>query len=187
MSTSAVKPCSEATLKNLQAAFNGESNASVRYTAFAAKAEGDGFHQAASLFRAAARAEQIHAANHAAVIKKMGAAPEAQIEKPLVQSTAENLKEAIAGETYERDVMYPDFIKQAEAEGNSAAVRTFHAALLAEAEHARMYTAALAGLDRMKAKTAYYVCALCGYTVEKLTFDRCPVCKHPKEKFELVD
>ena len=186
MTTVAAKPSPETTLKNLQTAFNGESNASARYAAFARRADEDGFHQVASLFRAASRAEQIHAANHAAVIKKMGGTPEAQIEKPVVKATAENLKVAIAGEEYERDVMYPAFIKEAETQKQPAALRTFQYALEAEAEHARLYTAALADLGRMKTAAKYYVCATCGYTVEQLTFDRCPVCQHPKEKFEVI-
>ncbi len=186
MTTVGTKTSPETTLKNLQAAFNGESNAAARYTAFAAQADAEGFHKAASLFRAAARAEQIHAANHAAVIRKLGATPEAQIETPVVKSTAENLKAAIAGEEYERDVMYPTFIKEAEAEGVSAALRTFQYALEAETEHARLYTAALSNLQQMKSKTTYCVCATCGYTVETLTTERCPVCHHPKEKFELI-
>ncbi len=185
MSTHAV-PATSKTLANLQAAYQGESNAHVRYAAFAKKADQEGFARAASLFRAAARAEQIHAANHAAVIRKLGHTPEAKIDAPVVKSTPENLQVAIAGETYERDVMYPNFIKEAEAEKNTAAVRTFNHALEAETEHARLYTDALEHLDHMLTKTTFYVCAVCGYTCEKIDFDRCPVCMHPKEKFEQV-
>jgi rubrerythrin len=186
MTTIVAKPSLQATLHNLQTAFNGESNASARYAAFAQKADDEGFHKAASLFRAASRAEKIHAGNHAAVIRKMGGTPEAHIETPAVRSTNENLKVAIAGEEYERDFMYPDFIKEAEGQQNTAAVRTFTYALEAEAEHARLYTEALTHLEQMKAPTTYYVCAACGYTVEKVEFDRCPVCQHPKEKFEAI-
>ena len=186
MTTSAAKPGQETTLKNLLAAFNGESNANAKYTAFAKKADDEGYHQVASLFRAAARAEQIHAANHAAVIRKMGGTPEAKIEAVQVKSTRENLKVAIAGEEHERDVMYPGFIAEAEEKKNSAAVRTFNDALEAEKEHARLYHVALENLEQWKVKATYYVCAVCGYTVEKMSFDRCPVCKHPKEKFEAV-
>jgi rubrerythrin len=66
------------TVQNLLAAFEGESNAHAKYTAFAAKADEDGLHGAASLFRAAARAEQIHAANHARVIGSWAATPSAK-------------------------------------------------------------------------------------------------------------
>jgi rubrerythrin len=186
MSTSAT-PSYETTLKNLQAAFNGESNANAKYTAFAKKADEEGYHHAASLFRAAARAEQIHAANHAAVITTLGGKPEAKIELPEIKTTAENLKAAIAGEEYEANEMYPEFIKEAEAQKNVAALRTFTFAIEAEKEHALMYKDALANLEDMKTKTAYYVCAVCGYTVDKMDFDRCPVCRHPKEKFEVVE
>jgi rubrerythrin len=174
-------------LKNLQTAFNGESNANAKYTAFAKKADEEGYHHAASLFRAAARAEQIHAANHAAVIKKLGGTPEAKIELPEIKGTAENLKVAIAGEEYEANEMYPAFIKEAEAQNNAAAVRTFHGALEAEKGHAQLYKDALANLTKMTVKTVYYVCPVCGYTAEKLTFDKCPVCHVPGEKFEQID
>jgi rubrerythrin len=174
------------TLANLQAAFNGESNAHAKYLTFAIKAELEGFGRVASLFRAAARAEQIHATNHAAVIRKLGGTPECRIETPVVKSTRENLKVAIEGETYERDVMYPAFIKVAEQEKNAAALRTFQFALEAEREHARLYLSALENLAQMKTAATFYVCAVCGYTVEKMEFDRCPVCHHPKEKFEEI-
>ncbi len=186
MSTSATPAGAGKTAANLQAAFNGESNAHVRYVAFAEKADAEGYHRAASLFRAAARAEQIHAANHAAVIRRMGLTPEAHIETPVVKSTRENLKAAIAGETYERDVMYPNFIKEAEAEKNTAAVRTFQHALEAETEHARLYTDAIDNLGKMKTAATYHVCPVCGYTCEDLSFQRCPVCMTPKEKFEAI-
>lgn len=186
MSTSAFPAATGKTPANLQAAFNGESNAHVRYTAFAKKADEEGLHRAASLFRAAARAERIHADNHATVIRRLGLTPQAHIETPVVKSTRENLQVAIAGETYERDVMYPAFIKDAEAEKNTAAVRTFQHALEAETEHARLYTDALNNLAKMKLAATYYVCAVCGYTCEELNFARCPVCMHPKEKFEAI-
>ena len=175
------------TLQNLQTAFNGESNAHARYLAFAKKADAEGFAQAAALFRAAARAEEVHAANHAVVIKKMGGAPEAKIDTPEVKSTRENLETAVKGETYERDVMYPEFLKQARAEGNRDAIQTFNYAKTAEAEHAKLYSAAAADPGKMKAKgVTYQVCSVCGYTVPKADFSKCPSCFTPKEKYETV-
>src|SRR3974377_2141144 len=124
------------TLDNLQAAFNGESNARARYLAFAEKADKEGYGAVASLFRAAARAEEIHARNHATVIKNLGGTPTADVKAPAVKSPKENLDAAIQGESYERDQMYPEFLKQARAEQKSAAVETFNLAKTAEAEHA---------------------------------------------------
>jgi rubrerythrin len=186
MSTSAAQPSLDSTIKNLLTAFNGESNAHVRYAAFARKADEEGYHQAASLFRAASRAEQIHATSHAAVIRKLGGSPDATIEVPEVKSTRENLQTALAGEEYERDVMYPQFIREAEAQQQTAALRTFRNALAAEAEHARLYTAAIANLQNLRVKASYYVCPVCGYTADQLTFERCPVCNVPGEKFEAI-
>lgn len=185
MSTTAVKT-TPATLSNLQAAYNGESNAHARYVEFAKKADAEGFAGVASLFRAAARAEEIHAANHAVVIRKMGAQPTAVIEKTIIRATRENLMTAIDGETYERDIMYPEFIRVAQQEKNTAAIRTFNFALEAETEHARLFADALGALATKKPAMKYFVCAICGYTAERLDAERCPVCSNPKEKFEIV-
>ena len=178
----------DATIANLQAAFNGESNAHARYLAFAKKAEAEGYGEVASLFRAAAKAEDIHANNHAVVIKKLGAAPAAKIETPDVKSTKENLEAAIKGETYERDTMYPQFLKQAREVRNTDAIQTFNYAKTAEAEHAKLYSEALKNLDKLKGTKAknYSVCNVCGYTVAKVDFTKCPSCFSPKEKYETV-
>lgn len=176
------------TLDNMQTAFNGESNAHARYLAFAQKADSESYGEVASLFRAAARAEEIHAANHAAVIKEMGAVPAANVQAPEVKSTRENLEAAIKGEIYERDTMYPNFIRQARADHNKSALKSLNFAKTAEAEHAKLYAAALSNLDQLKGtqNRAFYVCPNCGYTVRELNFAKCPSCFTPKEKFEKV-
>jgi rubrerythrin len=96
-----------ATIANLLAAYEGESNAHAKYLVFSAKADVEGWHGAASLFRAASRAEQIHAANHSRVIKQLGGDPRCEIHSVHVKSTLENLKDAMAGEQHEIDTMYP--------------------------------------------------------------------------------
>jgi len=182
-------PTSETTttLDNLQTAFNGESNAHHRYAAFAKKADEEGYGPVASLFRAASRAEEIHANNHAAVIRMLGAEPKATIEMPNVKTTKENLAAAMEGEIYERDKMYPPFVEEAKVSKNSAALKTITYALKTEAEHARLYSQALKNLDAMRGKAmTYYVCTVCGYTVEKLDFLRCLVCGMTKDKYEAV-
>ena len=194
MTTSAV-PTHEQTLKNLLAAFNGESNASARYAAFAIKADEDGYLKVGSLFRAASRAEHIHASNHAEVIKKLGGTPVANIEPTAVKTTVENLQVAITGELYEVNTMYPDFISEAQTQKNSAAIRTFRFAFEAEKEHAKLFTKAVEHIqhcvdktcEKLSNKATYYVCPVCGFTAEKADFDRCPVCGHAKDKFELVN
>jgi rubrerythrin len=176
------------TLDDLQAGFNGESNAHARYLAFVERADQEGYGEVASLFRAAAKAEEVHAANHAAVIKEMGGTAQAKIETPVVKSTKENLETAIKGESYERDTMYPEFLKQARAEGNRDAVQTFNYAKTAEAEHAKLYSEALNNLPKLKGSKAmdYFVCTVCGYTTSKLDFSKCPSCFTHKDKYEKV-
>jgi rubrerythrin len=176
------------TLENMQTAFNGESNAHARYLAFAKRADVEGYGEVASLFRAAARAEEIHAANHAEVIKELGGVPQANIEQPDVKSTRENLEAAIKGESYERDTMYPEFLKQAKADRIKSALKSLNFAKTAEAEHAKLYSTALADLDRLKGSksTSFFVCPKCGYTTRELKFAKCPSCFTPKEQFENI-
>lgn len=176
------------TLNNLMTAFNGESNAHAKYLAYAKRADENGFGQVASLFRAAARAEEIHAANHAEVIRKMGGSPKADIKPADVRTTKENLEDAIKGETYEKSTMYPEFLATAKSEGMSDAMRTFNFAKYAENEHTRLYAEALAKLDSLKGSKAkdYFVCQVCGNTVAVIDFQKCPSCRQPKEKYTKV-
>lgn len=174
------------TLDNLQAAFNGESNANAKYLEFAKKADQEGYAGAAALFRAAAKAEEFHARNHADVIKKLGGAPKAEIKLPAIKTTAENLKAAIEGETYERDKMYPEFIAEAKAAGEKDAVKSFNFAVTAEGQHAKFYTEAVANLTAWKAAKKFAVCPVCGNTVTVVDFSKCPVCFTPGEKFIAV-
>jgi rubrerythrin len=188
MLTTQISIENEATLRNLQAAYDGESNAHARYTSFAVKADAEGLHGAASLFRAVARAEQIHAGNHARVIRQLGAEPEAVIHPVQLRSTLENLNDARAGERYEIDSMYPEFIREAKGHDNTAAVRTLSWALEAEKTHARLFSEAIAVLDTgwLIAARNFYVCAACGHTSEFPESERCPTCNLFWEKFEVI-
>jgi rubrerythrin len=174
------------TLSNLQKAYNGEINAHARYLKFAEEADEEGYAPLASLFRAAARSEEIHAGNHAGIIRGLGAEPKAEAEPFPVKRTRENLEAAIKAEVYERDEMYPDFWHQAHAEGNQLAARTFHLALKAETEHAALFTGALRDLERLQGDAVvYYVCPVCGFTSANGD-SRCPVCSTAPERFEKV-
>lgn len=182
---SSVATAMSQTLRNLQTAFEGESNAAARYTAFARKAQDEGYLRVATLFRAAARAEQIHAASHAKVITRMGGTPQADISEIAVGSTADNLASAKRGEEYERDVMYPDFIREAEASGDAGALRTFRLACEAEAVHATLYGDALANLEAQRVAAVFYVCPFCGEVTDNADQRSCPICSAPIEKFEV--
>jgi rubrerythrin len=181
------------TVQNLLSALEGESNANAKYNAFATKADADGFHGAASLFRAAARAEQIHAGNHARVIVQLGGQVKFTIHEIEVKSTLENLKAALEGEQYEVSTMYPEFLAEATARNNTAAIRAFHGALEAEKTHARLYSEAIALVEAGKkdswvGKTKdFFVCPVCGYTSETPNeHERCPICNAPWARFEVM-
>ena len=161
------------TEKNLQEAFAGESQANRRYLAFAKKAEAEGYKQVAKLFRAAAEAETIHAHNH---LRELGG----------VRATKENLESAISGETHEFKEMYPQMIKDAQQEAAKGAERSFTYANEVEKLHAALYKKALENLGR-NADADYYVCTVCGNTVEGEAPDECPVCKAKKQAFKKVD
>src|ERR1035437_3752783 len=181
------------TVRNLLSAIEGESNANAKSNAFATKAEAEGFRGAASLFRAAARAEQIHATNHARVILQLGGKVAIKIHEIEMGSTLENLKTALAGEQYEIATMYPGFIAEATAHNNAPAIRTFHGAMEAEKTHARLYAEAIA-LVESGAKDAwiakprdFFVCPVCGYpagTPEGHAPG--PVCNPAWEKFLVI-
>jgi rubrerythrin len=159
--------------KNLKEAFAGESQANRKYLAFAKKAEAEGFKQVAKLFRAAAEAETVHAHNH---LRELGG----------IKSTKDNLDEAINGESYEFQKMYPKMIEEAKAEANKLAERTFTYANEVEKIHADLYKKALENLGK-NIETDYYVCQVCGMTVEDHAPDECPVCKAKKQAFRKVD
>jgi rubrerythrin len=175
------------TLENMQTAFNGESNAKAKYESFAVKADEEGYKSVAVLFRAAAKSEGIHAAKHEAAIKKMGGEAKATIEKAEVKTTKENLEAALKGEIAEKESMYPEMIKKAEADKNTAALYSFKGALAAEKMHAEYYQQALKDLDGWKAAgKEFAVCQVCGYTTVDTKIPKCPVCAAPNSKFEVV-
>lgn len=156
-------------MDNLKNAFAGESQANRRYLAFAKKAEEEGHKQVAKLFRAAAEAETVHAHSH---LRVMGG----------VRSTKENVQEAIGGETFEFTKMYPQMIEEAKKEGNKQAQQGFEFANKVEKIHAELYQKALNNLGKNET-VDYYVCQVCGNTVENAAPDKCPICGASKSMF----
>ncbi|AQT68602.1 NADH peroxidase [Anaerohalosphaera lusitana] len=164
------------TKDNLSEAFAGESQANRKYEAFARRADKEGFTQIAKLFRATAAAEAVHCKNHMRVLKT-------------VNTTAENLKVAMAGEEKEFKNMYPEFIKEAQGENESAAVMSFKYAMAVEQVHYSLYSEALARLEKGEdlEETTVHVCPVCGHTVRGEVPEKCPVCNAAKEKFFKVE
>lgn len=161
------------TQKNLSEAFAGESQANRKYLAFAQKADKEGYPQVAKLFRAAAEAETVHAHTH---LRNMQA----------INSTAENLKDAIAGESHEFKEMYPQMITDAREEGQTKAEHGFLFANQVEKVHAELYQKALDNLGKEE-NVDYHVCSVCGYTCENEVPEKCPVCGAGAKAFFQVD
>ncbi len=159
--------------KNLQEAFAGESQANRKYLAFAKKAEQEGYSQVAKLFRAAADAETVHAHAH---LRAMGG----------IGSTEANLREAISGETHEFTRMYPEMIREATPKASMRPLRSFTYANAVEKVHAALYQKALDNLGQNRT-VDYYVCQVCGNTLEGAPGGPCEVCGSAQSAFQKID
>jgi rubrerythrin len=161
------------TEKDLKEAFAGESQANRKYLAFALQAEKEGYKQAAKLFRAAAEAETVHAHAHLRALGGIG-------------NTVDNLKEAVGGETHEFKEMYPPMIENATAGGFAAAERSFRFANAVEEVHAGLYQKMLDNLEKAP-EVDYYVCMVCGHTLEHAPEGPCAVCGSAPKAFKKID
>lgn len=121
------------TLRNLEAAFAGESMAHIKYRYFARLAREAGDEEVARIFEETANQEVAHAFGHLDLLY-----PKATM------TPARALEIAIAGETYEYTEMYPKFRDTAQAEGNSAAMREMDEQIEESKEHAQRFEETLA-------------------------------------------
>lgn len=153
------------TRENIAAALAGESQAAQKYLAFAAVAREEGYPNVARLFEAVAYAETTHARNHLSVLGQIG-------------TTADNLRAAWGGETFEIDEMYPAYRAVAELQGNESAKTTIRYALKAETDHQAIYDGTLKGVEgeRDFESSPVRVCPICGHTVIGDAPDECPRC-----------
>jgi rubrerythrin len=158
-----------ATDEALYQAYTGEAKAALRLRAFADKAEEEGYLQIAKLFRVIAYSEEIHGARALQVMGK-------------VKGTEENLAASFESETKVAEVAYDQFVKQAEAEGNMAAVLHFSQSKDVEEVHAKLYKEAMSHVMEER-ETTYYVCTVCGYVSDGILPEECPVCGAMKEQF----
>ena len=182
--TAGAQPASKETLANLNTAHHGEANAHHRYVVFARTAEAEGYAQMAKLFRAASVAEATHEYLHMGAIVNLGGTVEsAALDAVEPGTTLTNLRQVVEGESYERDTMYPGFLKLAEAENAHEAVRSFGFAMAVEKQHAALFTAALAQLGKIP-PADYFVCPGCGTTtVGTPATGKCPTCQNPTAKY----
>jgi len=164
------------TKENLKAAFIGESQARNRYIWYAEIARKEGFHYIAKIFEEIADNEKYHAQEEYRLLYGE-------------KETAENLKEAIAGEEYESEEMYPKFAQEAEVEGENAAAILFTQIAKIEKYHSERFKHLLklveTGSVFKREKPIKWKCSICGYTYDGVEPpNRCPYCKRPREYYE---
>jgi len=164
----------EQTQRNVYEAFVGEAKAYHRLLAFARRAEKEDYPQIAKLFRAVAAAEGVHAGRH---LRLLGEA--------VVRDTEKNLQYSFEQETTVNQVYYPQFIHQAEEEGERAAALTFSQARDVEEGHAQLYKRALNAMLSDETHD-YHVCNVCGYIAEQEVPDQCPICNARQEHFRPI-
>ncbi|MBC7081043.1 MAG: rubrerythrin family protein [Thermoplasmatales archaeon] len=155
------------TEKALSDAFAGESMAHMKYLIFSEIAEEEGNKDIARLFRAIAFAEKVHAKNH---LKSLG----------IIGKTSQNIENAINGERYEVEEMYPVYYETANLQNEESAKTSFRYALEAEKIHVELYKKAKNG----GIEGEIYICPICGYTHVGKPPEKCPICKAGKDKFK---
>ena len=167
------------TEKNLMEAFAGESQARNKYSYYASKAKKDGYVQIAAIFEETANNEKEHAKIWFKLLHD-GAVPSTEI----------NLADAAAGENYEWTDMYDRMAKEAKEEGFNEIAALFASVGKIEKEHEERYRKLLAniegGLVFSRDEEMIWQCSNCGHIViGKKAPELCPVCKHPKDYFQI--
>lgn len=160
------------TEENLRSAFAGESQAHMRYLIYANKAEQENKPNIAKFFRAIAHAEEIHATNHFRTLGEM-------------KSSEENIGVAVQGETFEVEEMYPAYQAVANLQEEKGAQRSITWAFETEKVHKDLYQRAKEAVARGEdIKIAdVFICEGCGFTVEGMLPDKCPLCGAPQSRF----
>lgn len=178
------------TEKCLLAAFAGESQARNRYTFFASAAKKEGFEQISALFAQTAEEEKEHGK---LFFKRLQGGPveiTAAYPAGVIGKTVDNLRDAADGEKHEWDSLYPDFAKVAEEEGFSEIANLFRQVATVEAHHEARYRKLLANVVKgtvfARDTPVKWYCRNCGHVHEsKEAPEKCPVCDHPRDYFEL--
>jgi rubrerythrin len=169
------------TEKCLQDAFAGESMARMKYTYYSSQAKKDGYVQISNIFAETANNEK----EHAELWFKW-------LHGNKMPDTVENLKDAAAGEHYETSEMYPSFAKIAKEEGFEEIANQFAGAGKVEAAHEERYRKLLSNIETGKVferdEEVIWQCSNCGHLQKtKSAPKECPVCKHAKAYFQLME
>ncbi len=154
----------------LHQAYAGEAKAALRLKVYADRADDEKLPQIAKLFRVISFSEEIHAKRALKALRE-------------VRKTEDNLADSILSEQGVAAVAYDRFVREAEAEGNQAAVLHFSQSRDVEETHVKLYKEAMNHLLEER-ETSYYVCLVCGYIADGVLPEACPVCGAGREKFK---
>jgi rubrerythrin len=159
----------------LHSAMADEAQATHKFLAYAKKALTEAQPQIATLFRALAAAEKVHTINH---LRNTGE----------IRSTRENLTQSISEETYTAMTLYPQYRASAQKEGNLGAEWSLSVAAQVERIHVQLLQQALQTLQDQKPRPTgeYYVCQVCGHTIQETAPDKCPICMAPRAQYLLI-
>lgn len=181
----------------MRSAQETEMGVYYRYTEFARKAQHEGYRGVAYLFVAFAAAELIHANNFGRILARLNVEV-APIAKPQfsVGNTRDNLIAAADAEARSVDDYYPKLLERIQPEGHEDAIAAVRFAWGTEQQHREKIrqiqrwspTFFEQVAKQIDAKTGqYYVCQLCGNTVNAVPANTCAVCKNPSMHFRLID
>jgi rubrerythrin len=179
------------TEQNLLKAFAGESQARNRYTYFASVARKAGFEQISAIFLETADNEKEHAKLFFAYLQGGDVEIVAKYPAGVIGKTEDNLLAAATGEKMEWSAIYPEFEKEARAEGFNDVADTFKEVADVEKEHEARYRKLFENVKGNKVfkrdKVVKWHCRNCGYVHEgKDAPKECPACKHPQAFYELL-
>ncbi|MGB2867293.1 MAG: ferritin family protein [Bacteroidota bacterium] len=174
------------TIENLQTAYGIALKRATWYRQYAEKARKDRRSNAAFLFQAVSRSEEIHATNHAALLRMQGVEPApVQIDSVALGSVTQSLKMALSSESLEFESLYPNLIRSAEVEKFDSAAHQFKMIGDSDARHSQLFKEA-ADRDGNIGRATYYICPQCGYIITSAKTDECPTCKVKKDRFEKI-
>jgi rubrerythrin len=159
----------------LHSAIADEAQAVQRFLVYAKKAISEGQPQVATLFRALAAAEAVHTANH---LRNTGE----------IRTTSGNLTRSIAEETRVASILYPQYLARAQNEGNLGAEWSLSVATQVEQIHVQLLKQVVQALQTQKSLpiVVYYVCQVCGHTIQETAPDKCPICMAPRSQYLLI-
>lgn len=159
----------------LHSAIADEAQAAHRFLVYAKKAITEGHPQVATLFRALAAAETVHTANH---LRNTGE----------IRTTSDNLTRSIAEETRVVSTLYPQYLARVKKEGNVGAEWSLSVATQVEQIHVQLLQQTFQALKTQKPLpiVVYYVCQVCGHTIQEIAPDKCPICMAPRSQYLLI-